>query len=501
MILSIGMIVKNEEKILRRCLEGLRPILENIRSELIIYDTGSDDATMDIAREFTPHVFEIEWRKDFAWARNHTVRRAKGQWYMYVDADEVFEDCSDLIEFFKSGEYRKFKSAGYRLRNHQADGSIGFFSPARLFKLDKNTKFVGKIHEGIAPNPPTKILESVADHYGYAFADADDIKQKHQRNIHALLEDFNEENPKSIRTVTHIIAEYTAMGDLDKIGEFLTIGRNLVGDNQNDMHYHIYASRWAEYLINTEKLAEAVDFIRQYFSDLKVVEQNVVALRNVEGVALQRLGRHKEAGDAFAQAIRLFEHNQRGEIRTGMTKLTSMQADMLEDKSKHLSGAVANYALAGEFEAAYTFAEEMQGKSIDIAYVYAANGVVNQLWDNFPKLYAYGLQCGAGSERYDNAVAAIERVVKSGAIREQMGLAFSKWADNEGSDDDYTRLWRLRLEDTNALGYFLSAEREFSQVYGDVLVAAIKQGRDFDGFLEKMKITDTAELAARIIRS
>ncbi len=58
MLLSIGMIVRDEEKNLRSCLNGLKPILEQVDSELIIADTGSADATVNIAEEFTlPKMF------------------------------------------------------------------------------------------------------------------------------------------------------------------------------------------------------------------------------------------------------------------------------------------------------------------------------------------------------------------------------------------------------------------------------------------------------------
>ena len=46
MQLSIGMIVKNEEKYLDRCLAAIKPILDSIDSELIIADTGSTDSTV-----------------------------------------------------------------------------------------------------------------------------------------------------------------------------------------------------------------------------------------------------------------------------------------------------------------------------------------------------------------------------------------------------------------------------------------------------------------------
>lgn len=57
MVLSIGMIVKNEEKYLERCLTALKPTLENVDSELIIADTGSTDNTVEIAKRFTDKVY------------------------------------------------------------------------------------------------------------------------------------------------------------------------------------------------------------------------------------------------------------------------------------------------------------------------------------------------------------------------------------------------------------------------------------------------------------
>ena len=221
MILSIGMIVKNEEKTLRKCLESLKPILANIKSELIIYDTGSTDSTIEIAREFTDNVFEIEWRGDFAWARNHTIRRARGKWFMYLDADEIFLDTSDLVNFFNSGEYRKYNSASYGLKNFKSGGKFSYFNVNRLYKLEKDTVFRDKIHEYITPVAPIKSIKSLAEHHGYKLDDIQTRFSKHERNIKPLLEMYEEEFPKSLRTINHIIDSYGSVDDLIKTREFL----------------------------------------------------------------------------------------------------------------------------------------------------------------------------------------------------------------------------------------------------------------------------------------
>ena len=93
MLLSIGMIVKNEHAHLRKCLEGVKQILDAVDSELIIADTGSEDDTVEIAKDFTDNVFHFEWCNDYAAARNSTLEKAKGEWFMFIDGDEVIEDA------------------------------------------------------------------------------------------------------------------------------------------------------------------------------------------------------------------------------------------------------------------------------------------------------------------------------------------------------------------------------------------------------------------------
>ncbi|MDR0222659.1 MAG: glycosyltransferase, partial [Oscillospiraceae bacterium] len=60
-VLSVGMIVKNEEKYLEKCLSALKPLLDAVSSELIIVDTGSTDKTVEIAGRFTDKVYRFNW--------------------------------------------------------------------------------------------------------------------------------------------------------------------------------------------------------------------------------------------------------------------------------------------------------------------------------------------------------------------------------------------------------------------------------------------------------
>ena len=84
MLISACLITKDEEKNLPECLESLAGIAD----EIVIYDTGSSDMTIDIARSYGATVVEGYWDDDFSRARNAARQVCQGQWILWVDADE-----------------------------------------------------------------------------------------------------------------------------------------------------------------------------------------------------------------------------------------------------------------------------------------------------------------------------------------------------------------------------------------------------------------------------
>ena len=84
-LLSAALIVRNEEDSLPGCLDALTGLVD----EVVVYDTGSTDGTVELAREAGATVIEGYWDDDFGRARNASMAHCHGRWVLTVDADEI----------------------------------------------------------------------------------------------------------------------------------------------------------------------------------------------------------------------------------------------------------------------------------------------------------------------------------------------------------------------------------------------------------------------------
>ena len=79
-------IVKNEAEVLARSLESIAGEVD----ELVIVDTGSTDDTVAVAKSYGATVLRYKWCDDFAAARNYALAHLRGEWVVFLDADEYF---------------------------------------------------------------------------------------------------------------------------------------------------------------------------------------------------------------------------------------------------------------------------------------------------------------------------------------------------------------------------------------------------------------------------
>lgn len=85
--LALVMIVRDEAASIARCLESVRGLVD----EIVVLDTGSRDATPEIARSHGAQVHRFDWCDDFAAARNAALDHASSAWNLVLDADEWLE--------------------------------------------------------------------------------------------------------------------------------------------------------------------------------------------------------------------------------------------------------------------------------------------------------------------------------------------------------------------------------------------------------------------------
>ena len=71
---------------------------------MIIVDTGSKDATKEIAARYTDKVYDFAWTGDFSEARNRSFSYASNDYVMWVDADHIIDDeaVEKLVELKKA---------------------------------------------------------------------------------------------------------------------------------------------------------------------------------------------------------------------------------------------------------------------------------------------------------------------------------------------------------------------------------------------------------------
>lgn len=179
--ISLCMIVKDEEEFLSQCLQSARDVVD----EIVLVDTGSSDATLEIARSYKAKIFLHEWKDDFSDARNVSLEQATSEWILFLDADEVLDQKSvqRLPEVLRHTHHFGFFFCIYNIREN---GYVsGRHYTVRLFRNLKGVCFMGNIHEQVTPLGTLAYTGMSIYHYGYDL-DRETMRKKKERNIRLL---------------------------------------------------------------------------------------------------------------------------------------------------------------------------------------------------------------------------------------------------------------------------------------------------------------------------
>lgn len=219
MRISGCVIAKNEEKDIKTCIESMK----KVAGEIILVDTGSTDKTVEIAYGLGAKIFYYEWDNNFANARNYALSKAKGDWILFLDADEYLTDTSvNNISFYLSkSQIDKYDSIiGLLINIDTSSGQVLNSLPSiRLFKNSKNIRYKGAIHENIVRLDrklsyvdATERIQII--HTGYT---PDDIKNKNKgkRNVELLLNELKKK-PNDSDICYYLSESYEISGEFEK---------------------------------------------------------------------------------------------------------------------------------------------------------------------------------------------------------------------------------------------------------------------------------------------
>lgn len=162
--ISAIIITKNAENLIADCLDSL-----SFCEEVIVVDNKSEDRTREISEKMGAKVFEHE-SQDFSESRNFGLRKASGEWIVYVDSDErVTPSLREQI--IKSTNNQMNKYAGFYIRrknfyfgNHEWPYIEHL---ERVFRKEKLEGWYGRLHESPKVKGDIGTLDGYLFHYSH----------------------------------------------------------------------------------------------------------------------------------------------------------------------------------------------------------------------------------------------------------------------------------------------------------------------------------------------
>lgn len=206
--LCLVMIVRNESKVIKRCLDRVKDKIDY----WVIVDTGSDDNTIEIIRETLKDIqgelHQKEW-VNFGYNRTQSLQLAKGKadYLLLCDADEqiIFSDQFNPNELTEDAYLIPYQGGN--------DYSVPY-----LIKGDINWRYVGVTHEYLDSDVKSKRVKlsslSILD-----LKDGGFKADKYERDI-KLLEKGLEEEPNNARYMFYLANSYRDIKNYEKAAEW-----------------------------------------------------------------------------------------------------------------------------------------------------------------------------------------------------------------------------------------------------------------------------------------
>jgi len=204
--LSVAIITHNEAARIRACLESV-----SWADEIVVVDAESSDETVSICRDFTDRIFVRPW-PGFAKQKQFALEQCRNEWVLSLDADE-------RVRPELAAEIQRVLSAagpcdGYRLarRSYFIGRWIrhcGWYPgyQLRLFKKDRTTVSLSRVHEGFLVEGRIGELLGDLDHYSHRSL-ADSLEKMNRYSTLEALDRLERGRVRPIDFITHPLSAF-----------------------------------------------------------------------------------------------------------------------------------------------------------------------------------------------------------------------------------------------------------------------------------------------------
>ena len=146
-MISAIIIARNEQDMIGDCLLSLRPLAD----EILVVDSGNSDDTNNIDISYHARIVKSV-ESDYSQYRNAGLKSAKGDWILYVDADErvtplLRKEIEEIMSSSTSASAYQIPRRNIYLGRDMHFGGWGGDRVIRLFKKSALQKYAGQLHE------------------------------------------------------------------------------------------------------------------------------------------------------------------------------------------------------------------------------------------------------------------------------------------------------------------------------------------------------------------
>ncbi len=366
--LSICMMVKDEEKNLERCLEGLSFLLGQPDVELIIVDTGSEDKTVDIAKKYTSKLYFHEWQQHFSNMRNITISYAKGEWILILDADEVLVNAEKLYEILNGEESKKLNTLVLKIKNYSSFGrkaSYTVLPQERVFRNDGTFRYEGSVHNQPKYKPPICNTDIYLDHYGYIFKGNKELSEKKFERTAGILKRELEKDPDNIYYRYQLARSYNAHQDKNEALCEIRKAYKLISpmdDASKRMFTYVYIT-YAHISCEQKEYNEALDVCKEGIS----LRGDLIDLYYLSSFALLHLGREEDAIQYYIYFIEKVNNYENLPISCDRSVETHYLSANFIDTA--LNCIINSFYNKGEYDNAYKYIKQVEDIEIRLPYV------------------------------------------------------------------------------------------------------------------------------------